>query len=396
MSHAVKHLAVAGLIGLAAAACTAPPPPRTVAAAATAPAAASTGAAALPAPTGPHPVGATTLYLKDASRPDPWVPEVKARELMITLWYPARAGEGRRAPYMTAKESELTLRGKKVTGVPYDVLSRTRTNAVDDAKPAGRTGSLPLVVLSPGFTMPRSTLTSLGEELASRGYVVAGVDHTYENYATTFPDGRVAECVACDSDTDPGFGAKVADVRAADVSFVLDQLTGPHAKWEGSPLIDPSEIAMAGHSIGGAGAVAAMLKDPRVRAGIDMDGTTYARIPKSGLSRPFLFMGSAGHEPAGRDNSWDRDWRLLTGWKRWLVLPGADHQSFTDVPLLAGALGIAVPGDLSPDRSAEITRTYVRAFLDRHLRHEPQSLLDEPSPRYPEVRLCTPGGAACR
>ncbi|MEV4328468.1 alpha/beta hydrolase [Microbispora rosea] len=358
--------------------------------------AAPPGPGALPAPTGPHPVGATTLYLKDASRPDPWVPEVKARELMITLWYPARAGEGRRAPYMTAKESELTLRGKKVTGVPYDVLSRTRTNAVDDAKPAGRTGSLPLVVLSPGFTMPRSTLTSLGEELASRGYVVAGVDHTYENYATTFPDGRVAECVACDSDTDPGFGAKVADVRAADVSFVLDQLTGPHAKWEGSPLIDPSEIAMAGHSIGGAGAVAAMLKDPRVRAGIDMDGTTYARIPKSGLSRPFLFMGSAGHEPAGRDNSWDRDWKLLTGWKRWLVLPGADHQSFTDVPLLAGALGIAVPGDLSPDRSAEITRTYVRAFLDRHLRHEPQSLLDEPSPRYPEVRLCTPGGAACR
>ncbi|GAB3151645.1 alpha/beta hydrolase family protein [Microbispora hainanensis] len=401
MSHAVKHLAVAGLTALAAAACTAPPPPRTVPAAATAPAATPTGTAptgigALPAPTGPHPVGATTLYLKDTSRPDPWVPEATARELMVTLWYPARPGEGRRAPYMTAKESELTLKGKHVTGVPYDVLSRTRTNALEDAKPAGRTGGLPLVVLSPGFTMPRSTLTSLAEELASRGYAVAGVDHTYENYATTFPDGRVAECVACDSDTDPGFGTKVAGVRAADVSFVLDQLTGPHATWEGSSLIDPSEIAMAGHSIGGAAAAAAMLKDRRVRAGIDMDGTTYARIPKSGLSRPFLFLGSAGHEPAGRDTSWDRDWKLLTGWKRWLVLPGADHQSFTDVPLLAGALGIAVPGGLSPARSAEITRAYVGAFLDRHLRHEPQPLLDEPSPRYPEVRLCTPGRTACR
>ncbi|WP_182903818.1 alpha/beta hydrolase [Microbispora sp. H10830] len=395
MSHAVKDLAVAGLVVLAAAACAAPAPPRSVAAA-TSPSAAPTGAAALPAPTGPHPVGATTLYLKDTSRPDPWVPEVKARELMVTLWYPAQAGEGPRASYMTAKESELTLKGKKVTGVPYDVLSRTRTNALKDAKPAGREGGLPLVVLSPGFTMPRSTLTALAEELASRGYVVAGVDHTYENYATTFPDGRVAECVACDSDTDPGFGTKVAGVRAADVSFVLDQLTGPDAKWEGSSLIDPSEIAMAGQSIGGAGAVAAMLKDSRVRAGIDMDGTTYARIPKRGLTRPFLFMGSAAHQPEGRDNSWDRDWKLLTGWKRWLVLPGADHQSFTDVPLLVGALGIAVPGDLSAARSTEITRTYVRAFLDRHLRHKPQSLLDEPSPRYPEVRFCTPGTAACR
>ncbi|WP_207621132.1 hypothetical protein [Streptosporangium minutum] len=107
--------------------------------------------------------------------------------------------------------------------------------------------------------------------------------------------------------------------------------------------------------------MAAMPEDSRARAGIDIDGTAYARIPKSGLPRPFLSMGSAGHLPGGRDNPWDRGWELLTGWKRrlvtgwkgwcltgWkrrLVLPGADHRPFTDVPLLAGALGIGVPGD---------------------------------------------------
>ncbi|MEN3540355.1 alpha/beta hydrolase [Microbispora sp. ZYX-F-249] len=408
MSHAVGstpsprgRLTAAGLavfsgVVLSTAGCATAALPRSVPAVASAGPSAS-GPAVLPAPTGAHPVGTTALYLKDASRPDPWVPEAKARELMVTVWYPAaRSGEGQRAPYMTAKESELTLKGKKVTGAPYDTLSRTRTHAYMDAKPAGRRGGLPLVVLSPGFTMPRSTLTALAEDLASNGYVVAGVDHTYENYATTFPGGRVAECVACDSDTDPGFGMKVAGVRAADVSFVIDRLTGPDARWEGSSLIDASEIAVAGHSIGGAGALAAMAKDSRIDAGIDMDGTTYARIPKSGLSRPFMFVGSAGHPPGGRDNSWDRDWRLLTGWKRWLVLPGADHQSFTDVPLLAGAAGIRAPGDLTAARSVEITRAYVRAFLDRHLRHRPQALLDGPSPRFPEVRFCTPGGAACR
>ncbi|MFI6452614.1 hypothetical protein ACIBF6_13750 [Streptosporangium amethystogenes] len=184
-------------------------------------------------------------------------------------------------------------------------------------------------------------------------------------------------------------------VRAADASFVLDQLTGSNAKREGSSLIAPSKIAMAGQSVGGAATLAAMLKDSRVRAGINMDGTTYARIPKSGLSRPFPFMGSAGHPPGGRDNSWDRDWKLLTGWKRWLVLPGADHQSFTDVPLLAGALGLGVPGDLSAARSVEITRTYVRAFFDLHLRTGRQPLLDKPSPRYLEVKLCTPERKTC-
>ncbi|GAA3842464.1 alpha/beta hydrolase [Sphaerisporangium flaviroseum] len=403
MKHAIEPpkkilrgglVAAAGLVVLAAAACSAPTPPRSVAASIS-PSARPTGPLTLPAPTGTHPVGTTALFLKDTSRPDPWVPEAKARELKVTLWYPTRAREGRRAQYMTPKESELILKGKKVTGAPYDVLSKTRTNAFSDAKPAGRKGSLALVVLSPGFTMPSSTLTTLAEELAGSGYVVAGIDHTYENYATTFPDGRIAECVACDSDSDFGFGTKVVGVRAADVSFVLDRLTGSSAKWEGSSLIDPSKIAMAGQSIGGAGTVAAMVKDSRVRAGINMDGTTYARIPKSGLSRPFMFLGSAGHPPGGRDNSWDRDWKLLTGWKRWLLLSGGEHQSFTDVPLLAEVLGLGHPGELSPARSAEITRTYVRAFFDLHLHTRRQPLLDEPSPRYPEVKLCTPDNKIC-
>jgi dienelactone hydrolase len=371
--------AAAGLVVLAVSACSAPTPPRSAV-----PSAPPAGPATLPAPTGPHRVGTTALYLKDASRPDPWNLDADARELKVTLWYPTEQRDGRRAAYMTPKESELTLRGLGVAGVPDDTLSRTRTNAVADAAPTG--GKRPFVVLSPGFTKPMSTLTSLAEDLASRGYVVAGIDHTYENHATTLPGGRVAECLACDSDSDPGFGAGLVAVRAADVSFVLDQLP---AQWDGADRIDRSRIAMVGQSIGGAGALATMVKDSRVRAGIDMDGTTYARIPKGGFSRPFLFLGSPQHVPGGRDTSWERDWKLLTGWKRWLVLAGAEHQSFTDGPLLSGALGVTpASGVLPAARAAELTRTYVAAFLDRHLKGERQPLLDKASARYPEVTFC--------
>lgn len=378
----MRHLlaVAAGLAVLAASACSAPVPPRSD----TVPSAKPTGPAALPAPTGDHPVGTTVLYLTDTSRPDPWNLDADARELKVTLWYPTEQRDGERAPYMTPEESELVLKGSKIAAIPFDALSRTRTNAFKDAKPAGR--KLPLVVLSPGFTKPVSTLTSLAEDLASRGYVVAGIDHTYESYATTLADGRVAECLACDSDTDPGFGPLVVQGRAADVSYVLDRLP---SKWDGSRVLDLSRIAMVGQSIGGAGAIAAMVKDPRVRAGIDMDGTTYARIPKSGFSRPFMFMGSPQHTVGGRDPSWDRDWKLLTGWKRWLVLSGAEHQSFTDGSLLTGAYGVEPPyGVMAAARSSELTRTYVAAFLDRHLKSQPRPLLDKPSSRYPEVTFC--------
>src|SRR6478752_1956988 len=117
--------AAAGMVVLAASACSAPTPPRSAA-----PSATPTGPATLPAPTGAHLVGTTSLYLKDASRPDPWNLDVDARELKVTLWYPTEQRGGQRAPYMTPKESELTLRRLGIGGVPNDTLSKTRTNAV--------------------------------------------------------------------------------------------------------------------------------------------------------------------------------------------------------------------------------------------------------------------------
>src|ERR1700751_5376608 len=84
----------------------------------------------LPEPTGPYPAGTTSVWLTDTSRPDPWVPGVNARELMVSLWYPATPSDGRRARYMTRAESELLLASKSITAVPPDSLSMVRTNAV--------------------------------------------------------------------------------------------------------------------------------------------------------------------------------------------------------------------------------------------------------------------------
>jgi hypothetical protein len=362
----------------------------------------------LPEPTGPYPVGTTSLWLTDSSRPDPWAAGAAARELMVSLWYPAAKPGGRPAPYMTPAESELQLVGRGITGIPLESLSTVQTNAVSDAGPAGRQRSLPLVVLSPGYTSSRSTLTALAEDLASHGYVVAGIDHTYESLATAFPDGRVATCLSREArQSGGGFWEKMAAGRAADMSFVLSELTGPHPAWPGAGLIDPSRMAMAGHSAGGAATIAAMLADDRIRAGIDMDGSTVAEIPDRGLSRPFLFLGKASNYTPGSGDAvppgtrewkllrgavstWERDWELLRGWKRWLVVDGAVHASFTDLGLLADQLGIDTGAARSGARCLDITRAYVRAFFDQHLRGEPQALLDQPSARYPEVTFCSP------
>ncbi|ATL26825.1 alpha/beta hydrolase family protein [Streptomyces formicae] len=357
---------------------------------------AATARAELPRPTGPFAVGRDTLHLVDESRRDPWVSSAGARELMVSAYYPALPGlpalpgSGRPARYMTEKEAQLLLKSGHMAGkVSAAAYSGARAFARTDARPLQ--GRFPLVLLSPGFTTPRATLTHLAEDLASRGYVVATVDHAYEAAGAAFPGGRTLTCAACRTLAEPGALRTVTTGRAKDLSYVIDRLTGPEATWRYSRLIDPARIGAGGHSVGGAAALAVMTTDRRVRAGLNMDGTFYT--PPTGLAgRPFLMLGTRDeHSAGGRDVSWDRTWRGLDGWKRWLTVKGSGHFTFTDAPVLLDQLGAALPGaPLSGERSQRLTRAYVGAFFDQELRGIPRPLLDGPDPAAPEVAFERP------
>lgn len=162
----------------------------------------------LPAPTGPYRVGGTELHLVDRDRPDPWVPD-RRRELMVSVFYPAGlapAGSSPtqrypRAPWMLPGAAEHFDQAVSPTlGIePGEVdWAGARTHARTGAPARGGLGGgldglggRPVVLYSPGFGVPRTAGTLLVEELASRGYVVVTVDHTYEASEVEFPGGRV-------------------------------------------------------------------------------------------------------------------------------------------------------------------------------------------------------------
>ena len=99
-----------------------------------------------------------------------------------------------------------------------------------------------MVLLSPGFSMPRTTLTSIADDLASRGYVVASVDHAYESVGTAFPGGRMLTCVACQRVDTKEERAAVVRGRVKDMSFVISELTNGRQAGALSHVIDPSRI----------------------------------------------------------------------------------------------------------------------------------------------------------
>ncbi len=354
----------------------------------------------LPRPTGPYAVGTEVLHLTDHDRADPWAPEAGGRELMVSLYYPAGTGRrGPAAPYMSAGEARLVLAAAGLGDtVPPAALSSLGTHARLGARTFH--GHFPLVLLSPGFGNPRATVTSLAEDLASRGYVVASVDHAYESAGTELPDGRLLTCVACEKmksapteEARKELGRLVSTGRATDLSFVLDRLTGDRPAWKNSRVIDRRRVAVAGHSIGGSAAASAMLADSRFDAGINMDGTFFEDIPATGLGgRPFMMMGTTFHSPGSPDTSWNQGWQRLDGWKRWLGVEGSGHSSFTDIPVLEDRMGVTLDPSvtLTTDRQVRITRTYVAAFLDQHLKGLHRSLLDGPTPGNPEVVFNNP------
>ena len=73
----------------------------------------------------------------------------------------------------------------------------------------------------------------------------------------------------------------VARGRATDARFVLDRLTA-HPRFGG--LIDERRTGMVGHSIGGASATEAMVTDPRIDAGANLDGTLFVPLPDGGCT----------------------------------------------------------------------------------------------------------------
>ncbi|MFD8480463.1 alpha/beta hydrolase family protein [Kitasatospora sp. NPDC059673] len=340
----------------------------------------------LPRPTGPFAVGRQILHLTDRSRTDPWVPSAGPRQLMVSMYYPAKAGTGGPAPYMTPEAARLML-DVKLPGntIPTEVVTGTRTWSRTDALP--QHGRFPLVVLSPGYTMPRTELTALAEDLSSRGYVVALVDHTYENTGTTFPDGHTTTCEACEFPPSDEQLATFAESRPKDVSFVLDRLTDRgRPAWRYAHLIDRDRIGMAGHSLGGAAAVPALLTDDRIRAGANLDGTMFVPVPATGLKgKPFLMIGRPLDGPD--DPSWTESWSHLDGWKRWLTVAGSDHGSFTDIPLFFEKLGLPQSPEttVTAARGIQLTRQYVAAFFDLQLKGVPQRILDGPTPVNPEI-----------
>jgi dienelactone hydrolase len=201
--------------------------------------------------TGQHAVGTSYRDFDLGQRVTltPTGPTQGARTVGVRFWYPS---SGAKATTVTYRHP-MTMPDKS----NHEVVEQGI--AFDGAAPAK--GKFPLVIISHGFGGWSEHLSRLGEHLASRGYVVASIDHRDMKFDSV-PTFLLS------------FGNVLTD-RSEDQQMVIRKLADP-AFAKSEPVLsaaDSSKVGLIGYSMGGFGALGT------AGAAYDGAGKPFAALP---------------------------------------------------------------------------------------------------------------------
>lgn len=239
--------------------------------------------------------------------------------------------------------------------------------------PGNADGTYPLVIFSHGGISTKTSNESLYNELASHGYIVASIDHTYHSLFTTDEDGKnifidrgyMKELNTEDAKTNPQLSyeyyQKWMGVRTQDISFVIDYIiskTESHNNEVVYELIDTEKIGVMGHSLGGSAALAIGRTRTDIKAVIALESPFMGDIlgVKDG---EFVFTDDIYPTPVLNVYS-SSSWDYLAHWPQYkqnynllsetdgvaynIYISGAGHFTLSDLGLLSPILSRVLNG----------------------------------------------------
>lgn len=373
----------------------------------------------LPKPTGNFAVGICEYHWIDTSRLETRTTDSTHphRELMVKAWYPAEmpATGIQASPYAAAlldfdRKSNKTIHQKinfLLSGFDRPIYAYHTLHA-----PVVRVDQqFPIIIFSHGFGVPDDLYTTHCAELASHGYVVFSINHTFDCVFVDFPDGRRLSQIPSPAIESILEETKWLDTHIetwiSDIQFVLNKITKESQDTHGQfySKLDLGHIGMFGHSLGGSAAIQCCRRDERLRAGCSLDG--YLRGPDfaNSFKKPFMFIRAmatindqiksipTAFKPAEQEEA--KKYlveRVLYGLDEFAKKMGSDayivnlehayHDTFTDLTILKHASPYPHKFNYMGTGSSNgysMTRTincYLVAFFDRYLKSIPEPILD--------------------
>jgi dienelactone hydrolase len=353
---------------------------------------------ALPALSGPLPVGRVNLEWTDKSRPDPFAsqPDTK-RQPTVWVWYPASVNKSSMpSEYIPAQwRTALAKRQPPGASKMWRDPSLVDCHSFEDVDVSMEARTWPVVIMKPGIGALALDYTTICEDLASHGYIVVASDSPGNTFLVVHKDGSEVPANSAASPRGTN-SSRVMEVWIADDRFVLDRLTelnnhDPDRRFQGR--LDLKNVGVMGHSFGGATAAMICRKDPRFKAGIDLDGQLFGESAEPGINQPFMFF-VADHSGAltGEDQQIAAKIKSLYdhsgSGRQYVTLRDSGHFNFSDKSLL---LKGPVPqrsdtiGKIDARRGLTVTAACISIFFDVHLKKADASALERLPSKYREL-----------
>lgn len=205
---------------------------------------------------------------------------------------------------------------------PYTDTGENRKLNVKLWYPKNSSGTYPLIVFSHGAFGIKTSNETLYNELASHGYVVCSMDHTYQCLYTTDDKGHttyvdksfVKELASDNAESNKQQSydnyQKWMRVRTDDINFVIDYIL-TQAKSNASDtvykLVDTTKLGVMGHSLGGSAALGIGRMRNDISAVIALESPFMCDI-KGIKNNEFIFTNEKYPIPVLNvysDSSWD-------------------------------------------------------------------------------------------
>ncbi|OAB38742.1 Platelet-activating factor acetylhydrolase plasma/intracellular isoform II [Paenibacillus macquariensis subsp. defensor] len=375
----------------------------------------------LPKPDGPEKVGTQTFHFTDLNRDEVLTEDQgDKRELMVQVWYPTENINNNKSEALFPKDKEMFKKyiqtysnSLNLPDFVFDYWKYSKTNSYENVEILPSTSPYPLVLLSHGMGTSRILHASQAENLASHGFIVVTIDHTYSTFATIFPNGSVTgyKTKMTTADDFYNVGKNVGNIWTQDVQFVINQfekLNSGAIESQFKGKMDLNNIGVMGHSFGGATAFNATYLDHRIKAGINMDGSLYEVENRDVINKPFMFIRSGSFKDWLVDfkNNKDSDNELnkqisdelhiiknvIEHGGSAIYVEGTQHFNFTDLQFYSELIKLTgITGDINGKRGSSIVNQYVLDFFNKQLKGTGGNLIQGPSDMYPEVKFIGPG-----
>lgn len=369
----------------------------------------------LPVPTGQFQVGSQYLHLVSDQNEGITSDPNDKRELMIKVWYPADVQNEPTEKYLNDGDRFGFAQKYGLPNSTFQYLDKITTNTFSNASIAN--GKFPVLIFSHGYFSKASGYYALLEEIASHGFVVLNINHTYESVGTLFPAGELKfyaqeynqkynnetmakliwetmELYKNSSDEASKsqavinvlkkyFAAEITHRWAQDIDLVVNEISN----WNQSSFLahhlDLAKIGVFGHSQGGAAAGEALLLNSEIKAGINLDGTQWGIMVDTFLSKPFLLLSSDWPEDHPDFNQYAFQNKGKADFYS-AKIKDSGHSNFMDIPFMVNLPLLNEAGKINPLTAINISSEVVVAFFNKYLNQQKEDF-SRVSDQHPEL-----------